>query len=112
MRARWNETTWTILAELLSGGNATVREISKSIKSEEGNVSTILLRLYRAGHVERESIQSGQVVIDREEGVSRPKYVYSYSITKRGEGRLGYIASQKKGRRPSRVAANPKKDNR
>ena len=110
MRARWNETTRAILAELLSGGAATVREISKAVDSEEGNTSTILLRLYRAGHVERESVQSGKVVIDREEGVSRPKYVYSYSITKRGEGRLGYISSKKKSDKPARIAANPRKD--
>lgn len=99
MRARWNETTRAILAELLSGGAATVREISKAVDSEEGNASTILLRLYRAGHVERERVQAGKVVIDREEGVSRPKYVYSYSVTKRGNGRLEYLQNSKKGKR-------------
>jgi predicted transcriptional regulator len=98
MRARWNETTEAILVALASG-KSTVKEIAKEIESEEGNVSTILLRLFRAGHVGREKVEVGKVVIDREEGVSRPKYIFEYSITDRGGGRLQYLQNPKKGRR-------------
>lgn len=98
MRARWNETTEAILGALTQG-KSTVREISKAVEAEEGNVSTILLRLYRAGHVDRERVQAGKVVVDREEGISRPKYIYEYSITDRGGGRLKYIENSMKGRK-------------
>lgn len=98
MRARWNETTEAIL-QAITQGKSTVREISKVIDAEEGNVSTILLRLYRAGHVERERVEAGRVVVDKEEGISRPKYVFEYSITDRGGGRLEYLMNPKKGKR-------------
>lgn len=98
MRSRWNETTEAIL-QAITQGKATVREIAKLVDAEEGNVSTILLRLYRAGHVERERVEAGRVVVDKEEGISRPKYIFEYSITDRGGGRLTYIENSRKGRK-------------
>lgn len=98
MRARWNETTEAIL-QAIKGGKSTVREIAKEVDAEEGNVSTILLRLYRAGHVGRERVADGKVTIDREEGVTRPKYIFEYAITDRGGGRLQYIENARKGRK-------------
>src|SRR5574342_1182256 len=97
MRSRWNETTEAIL-QAITQGKVTVREIAKAIESEEGNVSTILLRLYRAGHVGRQRVEAGRVMIDREEAVSRPKYVFEYAITNRGGGGLRYIENTRKRR--------------
>jgi len=111
MRARWNETTRAVLEVLVREDGSTVREISKEVDSEEGNISTILLRLYRAGHVSRERVEDGRVVIDQEEKVSRPRYIYEYSITERGRGRLSFISGDRsKGLR--RIAANPKRKSR
>lgn len=87
-RAGWDETTGSILA-CLAKRDATVEQIARTVKAGEGNVSTILLRLTRAGHVSREWISQGRV--DLGGGASRSRYVYIYSITERGEARLSRI---------------------
>jgi hypothetical protein len=44
-------------------------------------------------------------VIDEDEGVERPRHVYLYSITEKGEGRLVYILESLETREPKRKAA-------
>lgn len=47
------------------------------------------------GHIQRERTQEGSIVIDKDEGISRPRYVYLYKITPKGLVRLKYINSSR-----------------
>lgn len=97
MRARWNETTERVLSSL-EGGKSTAEGVSEGLKAGLSTVRTLLLRLTKQGNAEREKTQEGSVVIDREEGIERPRYVYLYSITEKGRGRLAYIRKSLKQR--------------
>ena len=105
MRARWNETTALVLGAL-EGGKKTSEGIAKALKTNVSKVRTILRRLWEQKNIEREKVEQGVVVVDEEEGVERPRYVYLYSITGKGEARLDYIRGSLKQRKPRRAAAN------
>lgn len=90
MRNRFRESTAAIL-EALTRGSATCQEIAQACTLGITNTGSILLRLYRMGHVLRERTQEGDVVIDKDENISRPRYVYLYSLTPKGGVRLKFI---------------------
>lgn len=96
MKALWNETTAKILATLADREGRDVIEISKKIKTREGNASTILLRLLRQGHVTREWVEDGKVLLGRTENgdVTRSRYVFFYTITKKGLKKLARVAGE------------------
>jgi predicted transcriptional regulator len=89
-RARRNETAYAIL-EAISKRPSAAREIAERLKAGEANVGTTLRRLWTQGHVKRERLEAGKVLIDKEEEVSRPLYVYRYSLTPRGRERLAWL---------------------
>lgn len=99
MRARWNQTTEAILTTLSAKKGASSEDIARRIKATVTTVSTTLLRLFKAGNVEREKVQDGEVVLDEEEGVTRPRHIYRYSITEKGIRRLEWITGSKKRRK-------------
>lgn len=104
MRARWNETTAGVLGAL-SEGKKTSEGVAKALRTKLSKTRTTLRRLWEQGNVEREKVQQGTVVVDEEEGIERPRHVYLYSITKKGEGRLAYILESLETRKPKRKAA-------
>jgi predicted transcriptional regulator len=103
MRARWNETTAKILGAL-NEGEKTAEGIAHALKTDVSKVRSILRRLWEQKNVEREKRQQGTVVVDKDEGIERPRYVYLYSISEKGQARLAYIAESLK--RRNRAAAN------
>jgi predicted transcriptional regulator len=94
MRNRFRESTAAILAALVRG-SATCQDIAQACSLGITNTGSLLLRLYRMGHVTRERTREGDVVIDKEENISRPRYVYLYSLTPKGEVRLKFINSSR-----------------
>ena len=93
MRARKNQTTVRILAEL-EKGSGTALEIAERLQEGTTKISTILLRLYQQGHVGRERIRQGVIVIDKDEGVVRPRHLFQYSINEKGKSRHERIAAK------------------
>jgi DNA-binding MarR family transcriptional regulator len=91
MRARWNELVTRVLGQL-SREPGTAAELADELKAGVSNISTTLLRLTDQGHVERERIEDGEIVLDKDENITRPRYVFRYSITDKGKGRLARIA--------------------
>lgn len=90
MRARKNESTAAIL-EALAAGEASAKKIAATLNTNIPKVSMILLNLTRHGYVSRRSVQEGVIVVDQEEKIERPRYVFLYSITERGVARLDRI---------------------
>jgi len=90
MRARKNETTSAVLQEL-TRGESTAQGIANRLETKVPKVSMTLLKLVRAGHVTRKAIHEGEIVVDADEKIVRPRYVFSYSITKKGVSRLETI---------------------
>jgi len=110
MRARWNETSERILSFVAKKNGVKVEDIAQHLGANPSNISTILLRMFRQGCVLRDRVQDGTIMIDRDEGVTHPRYVYVYSVTDRGMERLKYISvGMEKRRIPLRKAANPRK---
>jgi predicted transcriptional regulator len=105
MRARWNEVTGKILA-LLKREEMDADTVSKHLQSNGTKASVILLKLYRQGSVNRKSVKDGEIVLDKDEDITRPRYVYVYSITDQGLERLSRIRGEAKPR--LKLAANPK----
>lgn len=93
MRARWNELVTKVLGKL-SRESYTVAELADELKAGNNNISTTLLRLTDQGHVERERIEDGEILLDKDEKITRPRYVFRYSITDKGRGRLSRIAER------------------
>lgn len=92
MRNRKNETTAVVLEKLAAlGGEGTIQAIAERARRNVPVVSMTLLKLLRGGHVARRRAREGTIVVDREENISRPRYVYVYSITSKGVGRLEVI---------------------
>jgi len=93
MRSGYNETTAAILGAL-SGKKGSADAVAKALGMDISTVSSTLLRLFRYGHVDRERVQRGHIVLDEDEGVTRPRYVYLYSMTGAGKKRLGSIKTK------------------
>ena len=87
MRAKFGEATHRALA-CLSGGEGSCLAIAKAIKSKTTTVGTMLLRLHKNKYIERRKIQEGTIVIDKDEGVTRPRYIFLYSLTDKGRRRI------------------------
>jgi predicted transcriptional regulator len=87
MRARYGEKTAKILLAL-TRRDMTAAQLAKAVHGRQTSTMTILLRLYQYGQVDRQKTEDGVVVVDRDEGVERPRYVYVYSITDKGHQRL------------------------
>jgi len=79
------------ILHILSRKDATGEAIAKPLKAGNTNIASLLLRLFRSGHVDRKKIQQGTVVLDEEAGLERPRHVYLYSITPKGEERLSWL---------------------
>lgn len=92
MRNRYRESTAAILGSL-SHGPANCESCAQACGLHVNNTATLLLRLSRMGHVSRERTQQGTVVIDQEEGISRPRWVYVYTLTPKGLARYKYLKS-------------------
>jgi predicted ArsR family transcriptional regulator len=90
MRARKNESTAAILQEL-TRGDGTCQAIAGRLGTKGPKVSMILLHLVRMGQASRKTVHEGEIVVDQDEGISRPRYVYVYSITQKGASRLETI---------------------
>lgn len=97
-RARWGETSEDMLQCLLKAP-MTASALADEIETSLENASATLTRLHRQGHVLREKIKEGKITIDKEEKVYRPRWVYSYSISPRGENRLKFISGVTRGKR-------------
>jgi predicted transcriptional regulator len=92
MRNRKNKTTCLVLEKLVAlGGEGTAQAIAVRAGRNIPIVSMTLLKLLRDGHVSRRHAREGDIVVDQEEGISRPRYVYVYSITPKGVRRLEVI---------------------
>ncbi len=87
MRNRYNETTLEILG-VLARAPATCPGIAKALRMHPTTVGSTLLRLFRHGNVAREKIREGKIVVDRDEKITRPRYVHVYRLTKKGHDRL------------------------
>ncbi len=87
MRARFGEATHRVLG-CLSGGEGSCLAVAHSLKSKPTTIGTILLRLYKHKYLERHKVKEGIIVIDEDDGVTRPRYVYLYVLTDKGRRRL------------------------
>jgi predicted transcriptional regulator len=88
MRAKWNETNRLVLETISAKPKLAAQQIAERVGKGVRSVSTILLRLHRQGCVSRTRIVDGEVTVDVEEGISRPRYVYVYESTEKGRHRL------------------------
>ena len=98
MRAKFGEATHRVLA-CLSGGEGSCLAIARALKSKPTTVGTMLLRLYKNKYIERRKVQEGTIVIDRDEGVTRPRYVYLHALTDKGRRRLERFAAKNQRRK-------------
>jgi len=94
MRARWNETSLAILANLSMNPGTTAKKIAKDVGKKHTSVSTILKRLFECGAVSRVRVVAGEVVLDKELSISRDKYVFHFFITDKGRGRLAMAVAK------------------
>lgn len=101
MRLQKGERTAEIL-RVLSRKDATAEAVAKTLKAGGSNIASLLLRLIHSGHVKRATIQHGTVVIDEDEGITRPKHVFLYSITPKGEERLEWLTKSAKENKKTR----------
>ena len=92
MRARKNQTTVRLLG-ILANGSGTAQGIAKQAAIPVPRASMTLLNLFRAGHVSRATVREGDIIVDEEERVTRPRYVFVYSLTKKGLARLERLGS-------------------
>ena len=69
-------------------------DIAKAVKCRVSTARTTLLNLKNQDNVERKKIEQGTVVIDRDEDITRPRYVFVYSITEKGYKRLERITER------------------
>ena len=119
--AKYNETTAQILEILLEGPRST-EELAEALECSRSNVTVPLLKLFRAGHVDRERQEQGKVVLKNpgkgEHPIERDNVVWVYGVTEKGEARLATIRGERDWRaarprpaqeKPLRIAANPKK---
>jgi predicted ArsR family transcriptional regulator len=74
----------------------TAQEVAKQIRCRVGTVRTTLTRLHRYGQVSRKKIQRGTVVVDKDEGIERPRFMNLYAITEKGHKRLEQIVGKGK----------------
>lgn len=92
--ALWNETTARILKAVTKAPH-TVGDLANELDCSRSNVATPLLKLLRAGHVQRTLGDTEEVILKEasksEKAVSRPGRVYVYRITPRGQERLKRI---------------------
>lgn len=98
MRNRYRESTLAIL-EFLARTQGTCQDVAAECGLGITNVGSLLLRLARMGHVDRQRARQGVVVIDKDEKITRPRYVYLYSITPKGSARLKWIKNPGRGTR-------------
>lgn len=93
MRAKFGEATHRLLA-CLSGGEGSCLAVSRSLHSKPTTIGTMLLRLTKHKYLERRRVKEGVIVIDKDEGVTRPRYVYLYALTDKGHRRLERFSSK------------------
>ena len=87
MRAKFGEATHRVLG-CLSGGEGSCHAVARSLESKPTTIGTILLRLYKYKYLERRKVKEGTIIIDEDDGVTRPRYVYLYALTDKGRRRL------------------------
>ncbi len=87
MRARFGEATHRVLG-CLSGGEGSCLAVASTLQAKPTSIGTILLRLTKNRYLERRRVQEGLIVIDKDENVTRPRYVYLYVLTDKGRRRL------------------------
>lgn len=90
MRARKNEATLAILIALGTGEHS-AQTIAAALNTQIPKVSMILLKLVGYGQVTRRKVQDGEITVDADEGVTRPRYIYLYTITGPGHQRIEYL---------------------
>lgn len=96
MRARKNEATLRLLRFIASHDKKEAQEIASRLGASIPSTSAILLRLTRWKQLSRSKVQNGEVVMDVEENIKRPRYAFVYSITDRGLGRLKILEKREK----------------
>ena len=72
----------------LSVGEGSCLVVANSLKAKPTTIGTILLRLYKHKYLDRRKVKEGTIVIDEDDGVTRPRYVYLYALTDKGRRRL------------------------
>ncbi len=86
-RARYAQRTEKILLAL-ARKDQSADQLADGMRCGIGTVRATLLRLVQYGQVSREKVEDGVVVVNVQEGIERPRWIYVYTITDRGHARL------------------------
>lgn len=95
MRARKNETTARVLNALLER-RGTAQDLAARLRANVPRISMTLLKLVRSGHATRTVVTHGKIVVDKDEGIERPRRFFLYSITEKGAARLKVIQGKQR----------------
>lgn len=90
MGAFRGQTTARILALLrdLKPERSSAQDVAESLELGVESTAAILLRLSRYGQVDRVPRETGERIATNAAGATRPKVVYVYTTTPKGEARL------------------------
>lgn len=96
MGAFRGQTTARILALLrdLKPERMSAQDVAEALELGAESTAAVLLRLARYGQVDRIPRETGERIVTNAAGATRPKVVYAYTTTPKGEARLDRLVAR------------------